>query len=259
MPLPHTQGSSQLFLEWGGGGGLTLKAAPSSLQRGRRRRTHTQGSSQLSLECEEEADSHSRQLPALARGEEGGRLTFKAAPSRRGGGTQGSSHWKLPEASGDFWRLLWKLLAFWRLLQASGGSCRLLEAPGGSWRLLEASGDFWRFLGAPIWSPRASRSTNLDPERLDTSGVHLGVHLGVCSTACACGSCGGCDCTASGSCTSGCGQCKANQCTCNGGTGATGAACPTNGAAKCVACDSGYTLDGDTCKATCCRILELAE
>ena len=37
------------------------------------------------------------------------------------------------------------------------------------------------------------------------------------------------------------------QCTCEGGTGATGTNCPRHGIAKCVSCNSGYTLDGTIC------------
>ena len=38
------------------------------------------------------------------------------------------------------------------------------------------------------------------------------------------------------------GKCTAVECTCANGVGATGAACPADGAALCVACDPGYAL-----------------
>lgn len=41
--------------------------------------------------------------------------------------------------------------------------------------------------------------------------------------------------------------CKSNQCTCDNGIGATGAACLTNGAAKCASCNAGYFLKGNEC------------
>ena len=41
--------------------------------------------------------------------------------------------------------------------------------------------------------------------------------------------------------------CKINRCSCSNGVGATGAACPTNGAAKCSSCNAGYLLSGTSC------------
>ena len=37
-------------------------------------------------------------------------------------------------------------------------------------------------------------------------------------------------------------QCATKQCSCSNGTGASGTACPTHGAAKCTACSPGYYM-----------------
>ena len=44
------------------------------------------------------------------------------------------------------------------------------------------------------------------------------------------------------------GKCDANTCTCTTGTVAAGADCTTNGAEKCTACPTGWTLTGDVCE-----------
>ena len=44
-------------------------------------------------------------------------------------------------------------------------------------------------------------------------------------------------------------QCATKQCNCSNGTGATGAACPTDGAAKCVECKATHYLNNTACVA----------
>ena len=39
-----------------------------------------------------------------------------------------------------------------------------------------------------------------------------------------------------------------NQCKCDNGVAQTGAGCPANGAAKCAACNTGWTLSHDKTK-----------
>merc|ERR1719224_254694 len=48
-------------------------------------------------------------------------------------------------------------------------------------------------------------------------------------------------------------ECATKTCTCTNGTGATGAACPTNGTAKCAACTGDFYLNSGACeaRATC--------
>merc|ERR1719473_1726827 len=44
-------------------------------------------------------------------------------------------------------------------------------------------------------------------------------------------------------------ECATKTCTCTNGTGATGAACPTNGTAKCAACTGDFYLNNGACEA----------
>jgi len=46
--------------------------------------------------------------------------------------------------------------------------------------------------------------------------------------------------------------CQENACSCTGGTAASGANCPAMDEAKCISCNSGHTLVGDSCEVNQC-------